>query len=58
MSVVFRPLELPPKVEVWTTATTTTTTKGERGTWKEPVASVMNEDDFLEKYKGSVILCG
>lgn len=45
MSVVFRPLELPPKVEVRTTR-------------KEPVVSVMNEDDFLEKYKGSVILCG
>lgn len=49
MSVVFRPLELPPMVEV-------RTVNYDCVTWKEGAVSV-NEVDFLEKIEGSLIIC-
>lgn len=52
MSIVFRPLELPPKVQ------TTITIEGDRITRKEGVVSVVDEADFLKQIEGSVILCG
>lgn len=54
MSVVFRPLELPPKVEI----RTTNTIGGGRVTRKEDEVSVVNEVDFLKKIEGSLVLCG
>lgn len=49
MSIVFRPLELPPMVEV-------RTVNYDSVTLKEDVVSV-NEVDFLQKIEGSLIIC-
>lgn len=50
-NLIFRPLEMPPKV----TVELATTIKGDRCSWQEVAATEWEEADFLRAIKDSVI---